>query len=167
MKTNYRIQPIAPEHHRKIVQILEANWGSTLSVSRGQILKADRLPGFVALWQKEIVGLVTYHIEGHHCEITTLNSLEGGIGIGSDLIEAVKNQAEKMNCKRLWLVTTNDNVEAIRFYQKRGFHIAALYPGAIQQYRRLKPSIPSIGFHGIPIRDEIEFELLLETPPLS
>ena len=158
---NFQIRPIKPEHRQQITKILQESWGSSQSVSRGRIHEGDLLPGYIAIRQNHILGLVTYHLEQDQCEIVTLNSLEEGKGIGGRLIEAVKSKAEESKCRRIWLITTNDNTHAIRFYQKQGFYMAALYPNAIQRSRALKPSIPSTGFHDIPIRDEIEFEYIL------
>jgi hypothetical protein len=63
-------------------------------------------------------------------------------------------------------VTTNDNVDALRFYQRRGFRLRAVRPGAVDDARRtLKPEIPAVGEQGIPIRDEIELERAIETVP--
>lgn len=59
---------------------------------------------------------------------------------------------------RIWLITTNDNLNALGFYQKRGFRIKAVYPGAVDEARRIKPEIPLAASNGIPIRDEIELE---------
>jgi ribosomal protein S18 acetylase RimI-like enzyme len=81
--------------------------------------------------------------------------------VGSALIAAVRAAAQAAGCRRLWLVTTNDNTRALRFYQKRGFRLAALYPNAMERYRRLKPQIPELGLDGIPLRDEIELEMTL------
>jgi len=105
---------------------------------------------------------LTYHVDGRECEIVTINSLEEGVGVGSALLTAVKDKAKSLGCRRLWLITTNDNLNALRFYQKRGLHIAAVYPGAMERSRRLKPSIPLVGKDGIPLRDELELELSLE-----
>jgi len=91
----------------------------------------------------------------------TIDSLVEGQGVGTALIAAVAEAARASGCLRLWLVTTNDNVDALRFYQKRGFRLAALYPDAIAESRKLKPKIPPIGAHGIPIRDEIELVMRL------
>jgi ribosomal protein S18 acetylase RimI-like enzyme len=121
------------------------------------------LPGFVARWGKSDVGLVTYLIDGKECEIVTINAFaEGeGLGVGTALIEAVRESAAEAGCARLWLITTNDNTEAIRFYQRRGFALAAVHRNAVAASRRLKPEIPLIGLHDIPIRDEIELEIAL------
>ncbi len=53
----------------------------------------------------------------------------------------------------------NDNINAIRFYQKRGFDMAHLFRNAMDISRKLKPEIPLIGDNSIPLRHEIEFEL--------
>jgi ribosomal protein S18 acetylase RimI-like enzyme len=146
--------------HRAWAQkLLTEYWASCFSVSRGRIHRADLLPGYVALIEKEPMGLLTYHISGKECEITTLNSLREGAGIGTMLIDAAREAALKAGCTRLWLITTNDNLPAVRFYQKRGFELVAVHRGAIAESRKLKPEIPHIGLDGIPIRDEIEMEM--------
>ena len=109
----------------------------------------------------EIGGLITYHIAGDQCEIVTLDSLVEGIGIGTALIEAVKQTVLAIGCKRLWLITTNDNLHALGFYQKRGFRLVAVHRNALEQSRKLKPEIPMMGLGGIPIWDEIEIEMWL------
>jgi ribosomal protein S18 acetylase RimI-like enzyme len=104
---------------------------------------------------------VTYNIDVNECEIVTMNSLEEGRGIGTALINTVKQTAIAAGCKRLWLITTNDNTAALHFYQRRGFVIAAVHPNAMEESRKLKPEIPLTGNDGIPIRDEIELEMML------
>jgi ribosomal protein S18 acetylase RimI-like enzyme len=90
-----------------------------------------------------------------------MNSLAEARGVGSALVDAVRNAAANAGCQRLWLITTNDNTTALRFWQKRGFRLAALYRNAIEQSRKLKPEIPLTGNDGISIRDEIELEIKL------
>ena len=98
--------------------------------------------------------------------IAALDGLAQGQGIGTALLETVKQVALEAGCRRLWLIVTNDNLPALRFYQKRGFHLAAVYPNALEASRRLKPEIPLFGLDGIPLRDEIELELTLQRGPL-
>jgi GNAT superfamily N-acetyltransferase len=144
-----------------IQDLLQKHWGSTQVVSRGRIYQADALPGFLAGQWGHRVGLITYHLENGQCEIVSLNSLVGKQGIGTALIEAVRQQALEAGCNRLWLITTNDNMEALRFYQKRGFRLVQVHRNAIEQSRQLKPDIPLVADNGIPIRDELELELLV------
>ena len=137
------------------------HWGSNRVVSRGVIYYPQNLPGFVALLNGEKVGLVTYNIVDKSCEIVTLDSIRPSTGVGTTLIESVKDVAIRSGCKRLWIITTNDNMNALRFYQKRGFVLVAVHRNALEQSRKLKPEIPLIGNDGIPLRDEIELEIML------
>lgn len=156
------INPINTKDRPWIAKLLTENWASSIVISRGKRIDASNLPGFVAKYQGSAVGLVTYQIEYHECQIITLDSWHENIGVGSTLINAVRLEALQTGCSRLWLITTNDNLRALKFYQKRGFQLAALHPNALSVSRRIKPSIPQIGMHGIPLRDEIELQMFLE-----
>lgn len=145
-----------------IIDYLQKNWGNENIVSRGKTLDASKLKGFIARFEEENCGLITYNITGHECEIVTLDSSIEGKGIGTQLINKVKNEAIRKECTRLWLITTNDNIDALRFYQKRGFELVSVHRNAINLSRKLKPSIPFIGYHGIPVKDEIELEMVLK-----
>jgi N-acetylglutamate synthase-like GNAT family acetyltransferase len=93
------------------------------------------------------------------CEILTLHAGEQWHGTGTALIEAVRLLARRQGCTRLWVITTNDNVDALRFYQRRGFRLVAVHRGAVDRSRAsLKPEIPPVGAYGIAKRDEIERE---------
>ena len=150
-----------PNDDAWIQDVLKKYWYSTRIVSRGRIHEADKLPGFVAREGSVRVGLVLYEILGNECEIVSLNSFTELAGVGSQLIDAVKSVA-KAQCSRVWLVTTNDNTHSLRFYQRKGFVLSALHLSAIQESRKLKPEIPVVGYDGIPMRDEIELEMLLK-----
>jgi ribosomal protein S18 acetylase RimI-like enzyme len=141
--------------------LLREHWGSTIQVTRGRLHDASKLPGYVAVYHHERAGLITYRVEGNACEIITLNSLAEGRGIGTALVQAVREAAVEAGCRRLWLITTNENLTALRFWQKRGFSLVQVHRNAVEESRRLKPEIPLTGEHGIPIRDEIELEIIL------
>jgi DNA-3-methyladenine glycosylase I len=157
----FTIRPAEKEDRNWVAQFLDDQWGSTRIVTRGQVYLAHLLPGFIAMRGDERIGLITYRLEDEECEIMTINSTLEGQGIGTALIEAVKQAVIREGCKRIWLITTNDNLKALRFYQKRGFYLTAVYPNALEQSRRLKPEIPLFGMDGIPLRDEIELEMRL------
>ena len=130
-------------------------------MTRGVAYDASRLPSLVAWEGEERVGLATYRWAGEECELVTLDAQEKGQGIGTALLAALEGKARTSGCRRVWLVTTNDNLSAIRFYQKRGYELAAVHRGALIEARRLKPTLPEIGEYGIPLRDEIEMEKVL------
>jgi GNAT superfamily N-acetyltransferase len=141
-------------------RLLTVHMGSEVVAVHGELLRPLELPGFVARADGEPVGLLTYRVAEEGCEVLSLHGAREGIGAGTALLEAARREAEVAGCRRLWLVTTNDNVAALRFYQRRGFRLAALRVGAVDESRRtLKPEIPEAGDHGIPIRDELELEI--------
>jgi len=144
-----------------ISELLKAKWASVRIVTRGRIHDATKLAAFLAIVNGSRAGLITYRVERRECQIVSLNSLVENMGVGKALLTMVERDASSRGCKRIWLVTTNDNTDALRFYQKRGFRIAALYPGTIRDSRRLKPEIPMKGLDDIPILDEIELEKTL------
>jgi GNAT superfamily N-acetyltransferase len=129
---------------------------------RGEVVDSLPQPAFLARSGDELVGVATYVVRNAECELLTLHADQQWRGVGSALVAAVQEAAAGAGCARLWLVTTNDNVDALRFYQRRGFFLAHLRPGAVDEARRtLKPEIPTVGDHGIDLRDELELELHL------
>jgi ribosomal protein S18 acetylase RimI-like enzyme len=113
-------------------------------------------PALLAKRDGALAGVLTYVIGADECEILTLHAAEPARGVGTALVDAVERLAAERSCRRLWVLTTNDNVDALRFYQRRGFRLVELRPGAVDDSRaRLKPEIPEVGDHGIPLRDEI------------
>jgi ribosomal protein S18 acetylase RimI-like enzyme len=158
--TDFTIRPIHTEDKEWIRRLLCDRWAADFVIVHGDVYHPEELPGFLAETVAEKSGLITYTITGKECEIITLDSLFPGRGIGWALIEAVQDAARRSDCRRLCLVTTNDNLHALRFYQRKGFTLAALRPNAVEESRKRKP-IPAFGENGIPIRDEIELEMML------
>jgi len=137
------------------------NWGGDFIISRGKIHKPENLEGFIAEGDGERVGLVTINVENDELEMVSIDSLKPNKGIGGMLVKEVIIFAKDKNLKRVWLITANDNLNALKFYQKKGFHLVKIYPNAIGESRKIKPQIPEIGENGIPLRDEIELEIIL------
>jgi len=145
----------------RLRQFWKENWGDEFVIAHGVIYYPDTLDGFVALDAEEWIGEITFHLSGIDCEIVSLDSLRQGQGIGTRLIDKVIEEARTKGCQRIFLVTTNDNLNALGFYQKRGFELVAIHRGALNESRKVKPGIPLIGNDGIPLRDEIELEMSL------
>ncbi|ULQ59914.1 GNAT family N-acetyltransferase [Brucepastera parasyntrophica] len=141
----------------KAVLDIIKGWGSDIIVARGKIYRAQDLNGILAYDNGKIVGLGLYMIK-KDCEIVLLETFIHNQGIGTRIIERIKEIAKTRKCKRVWLVTSNANIHALGFYQKRGFHISNIYIKAMEKARKIKPEIPKME-DGIEIRDEIEFEI--------
>ena len=142
-------------------QIAES-WGSPFIITRGVRYDTRTQPGFAAVINGEVIAYALYCIAGEDCEITVLESLRPNQGAGSALIKAVIEAAQANHCTRVWLITTNDNTHAIRFYQRFGFVLKAVYINSIAEMRKLKPLIPQTGYDDIPMDHEFEFEIRLE-----
>jgi GNAT superfamily N-acetyltransferase len=156
------IRPLAETDRGWVERLIRERWGDAIVVGRGGIWKPAELPGFAAFEGERCVGLVTYELNGEACEIVTIDALEEARGIGTALLEATVATARKAGCQRVQLLTTNNNLRALAFYQKRGFRLVGLVPGAIDAERSRKPSIPELDSAGLPIRDELHLELPLE-----
>jgi GNAT superfamily N-acetyltransferase len=151
----FQIRTATAGDREAIVAFLKDRWGGETMIVHDTVYLPADLPAFVAVEGPDLVGLVTYApgIESWH--VLSLDSLISGHGIGSALLDRVEAAARAIGCHRITLVTTNDNIHAIRFYERRGYHISFIAPGAVDRARRTKPSIPLVGFQGIPIRDEV------------
>jgi GNAT superfamily N-acetyltransferase len=138
---------------------LERAWGSTTVARHGRLSDAAGLPGFAALVDEEPVGLLTYDRQGDEVEVVTLQAEPEGGGAGRALMDAVTRYGRHTGARRIWLVTTNDNIRAIRFYQQWGMDLCGYVRHGVDRSRRVKPSIPTVGSHGIALRHELEFAL--------
>jgi len=138
-------------------------WHADFVVAHDEPMRPAELPGFVAVERDAIVGHAAIRIEGDACELVAIAASPSRQGAGSALLERVVTAAREAGCSRVWLTTTNDNLDALRFYQRRGFRLAALRPGAVvEARRRWKPDLPPTGSYDIPMRDELDLELRLE-----
>ena len=162
MESAYKIKKVTDSDREWVLEIIRG-WGADFIVTRGRKVYPTEIDAFYAESENgEKAGLVTYEVIGDQCEVVTLDAFKKFSGIGTALLEKVKSEVQALGCKRLWLITLNDNLDAIRFYQKRGMTISAIHLNALEESRRIKPAIAKIGQYGIPLRDEIEFEIFLD-----
>jgi len=142
-----------------IAELLRDRWNAPTIVVHGESIDAGRLPALIAGNRQ---GLATYRVLGRDAELVTLDTIPAGTGTGTALIEALASQLRTADCHRLWLTTTNDKLSALRFYLRRGFRLIQVRPGAVDAARKLKPTIPLIGEHGIPMHEEIDLCRVLD-----
>jgi ribosomal protein S18 acetylase RimI-like enzyme len=145
--------------------VVALHFGSTTVVSRGVLHDTRSLPGLLALRAGERLGLLHYRVDGDELEVVVVIACRLRRGAGRRLLEAAREVARAHGCRRLWLVTTNDNRPALAFYRAVGWRQCAIHRGAVREARRLKPQIAPTGHAGIPIEDEIEFESLIDRRP--
>ena len=156
-----RVTELSDDDRLWVKERTELLFGGDFVLSRTEVHDPHKLPGLIATEGRERVGLVTYSIIDNECEIVTIDALCQFMGVGTLLLEKVEDIAREAGCTKLWTITTNDRLDAQRFFQKRGFVMSDIRLGTMTKIRLLKPNVPKIGDYGIPVRDEIEFEKAL------
>ena len=158
------VRPLTEAERDWAIEFETQGWGEPIVARLGELVDPTQLPGFIADINGQPVGLVSYAIRGDECEVVTIRSLHEGRGIGRALLDAVRDAATEAGCRRLWLITTNNNLRALEVYQRWGMEIVAFHRNAVSASRRAKPSIPERDDKGIPIAHELELELQLQPP---
>jgi ribosomal protein S18 acetylase RimI-like enzyme len=156
------VQPLTEKDRAWAVRLEAESWGEAGVARLGELVDPTRLPGFIAFLDGQRAGLVSYAVRGDECEVVTIRSLHEGRGVARALLDAVRDAAIDAGCKRLWLITTNNNVRALELYQRWGMDIVAFHRHAVSDARRVKPSIPDRDAKGIPIAHELELEARLQ-----
>ena len=146
---------------KEVNRFIKDNWAGPIVITKGIAHDTSNSEGFISVEDRTITGYILYEFREAQCEILVLESIKQNRGIGTALIEMVKKVAKEHNCTHVWLITTNDNIHAIRYYQKHGFDIEAVHINAIKKSRELKPSIPLIGDNDILIKHEFEFSITI------
>jgi len=153
--------PLTEDDREWLRNLWLSEWGGETMVSKGKTHHLQELDALIA-WDDGVrVGSATYNFETDRCELMSINAIVEGSGVGSALISAVEKTVQKTGIHRIWLITSNDNLDALRFYQRRGYRITAVYPNAIDVAWKFKPTIPQLGYYEIPIHDELELEKFL------
>jgi GNAT superfamily N-acetyltransferase len=156
-------QPLTDDDRSAVKCFIERHWHDALLCIKGRVYHPHLTEGFLIRQEGDISGLVTYCSDGDDILLLTQNSLERGAGIGTSLVLKVIDVARQRGARRVWLTTSNANLDALGFYQRLGFRIVAVYRDGLDHARRSsKPSIPEFAPNGLPIHDEIELELQLK-----
>ena len=152
------IYQIDQNNRKSVDDFIMEHWFTMDMVVHGESVDLGVVDGLYACDDTEIVGLITYRVFKNEMEILSLDSIHEKSGIGSVLLENAIRIAKNNGCSRVMLITTNDNLSALQFYQKHGFDIIRLYHNGVEESRKIKPQIPLVGANGIPIKHEIELE---------
>jgi GNAT superfamily N-acetyltransferase len=155
------VERIDAQNRPLVNQFIEKRWLGTLMVVRGRPVDMTALDGLALYDGGQIAGLITFRMLRRVCEIISLDSMHEHTGVGSALLCQALEIARAARCCVVRLSTTNDNTDALRFYQRRGFDILRVRRDAMRLVREMKPNVPLTGFHGIPLRHEIDLEYRL------
>jgi ribosomal protein S18 acetylase RimI-like enzyme len=159
------VRPLRDDDLGWTLDALVRAWNSRIVARKGELIDAGALDGFVAVCRDGRCGLLTYAARDDGVEIVTLQVDTEGVGVGRALLDAARDHAVQLCAGRMWLVTSNDNYRAFRFYQRWGMDLVAFYRDGMVRSRQLKPVIPLVDSDGVPISHELEFELVLRSQP--
>ena len=158
-RAEFEIRPITDRVF--LEELLRLRWSGGALMLRGRIVHPKDVEALAAYHDGRLAGVATWLLEGPVMYLATLNNITDQRGVGIALLDAMTALGREKGSALLRVIVTNDNLYALGFYQRRGFRIIAVYPGAIDTIRTMIPSIPSVGANRIAIRDEIELEVAL------
>jgi GNAT superfamily N-acetyltransferase len=156
-KTEFEIRPITDRAF--LDELLRLRWSGGALMLRGKLVHPKDVEALAAYHDGRLAGVATWRLEGPVIYLATLNNITEQRGVGVALLDAMMKLGREKGSALLRVIVTNDNLNALGFYQRRGFRIVAAHPGAIDTIRTLLPNIPTMGANRIPMRDEIELEI--------
>lgn len=142
-------------------EMLRLRWSDGTIFVQGKVLHPSDVEAIGAYLDGRLQGIATWRVERGVPYMISMNNVTDRRGVGVALLEAMIAMARESGSPLLRVLISNDNWPAFRFYQKRGFRISAVHTGVVDMIRVMKPSVPELGVDGIPMRDEIEFEMVL------
>jgi ribosomal protein S18 acetylase RimI-like enzyme len=162
--TGWQIRPSLSGDRAALDTFHDTAWGGPIVVVHDEAIDLRTLPAIVALGDDgELAGALSWRVDGDALEVVSIAAATSGNGVGTALLRAVVAEARAAGVRRVWVVTTNDNLRALRFYQRHGMRIVGVDPGAVDRARLMKPRIPTVGESGIPVHDELRLELPIES----
>jgi GNAT superfamily N-acetyltransferase len=116
----------------------------------------DQMPMLVAFLEKDLSGALAYRLFGDALHMVALatDPMWQRAGVGGYLVAEAELLARRLSLTRLVVATTNDNLPALYFYQRRGYRLTDLVTESVIAHTHRVHA----GFAGIPVRDEIRLE---------
>lgn len=144
-----------------ITALFERDFGYTNIVSFGEEVVLAGAPALVAWMKGELAGALAYRLRPDTLLILALatDPMWQRSGVGGHLVAESEALARGRGLGSLRVSTTNDNLPALYFYQRRGFVVTEVVPGGLLGHIK---GTAAVGFGGIPLRDEIRMERRLE-----
>lgn len=138
-------------------ELIQRDFGRTKIVAFGEVMDIDQMPALVAIMQgEEPSGALAYRLLGGALHIVALatDPMWQRSGVGGHLVAEAELLARRLTLARIVVATTNDNLPALYFYQRRGYRLTELVPESVITHTHQQLA----GFAGIPVRDEIRLE---------
>ena len=155
------VREAAEADARATLELFHRDFRRTQVLAFGEMMDLAVLPAVVAEMKGEIAGALAYRLLPDVLQIVALatDPMWQRSGVGGYLVAEVELMARRRGLGRVIFCTTNDNLPALYFYQRRDYRITELVAGALLPH--IKPAF-ACGFAGIPVRDEIRLEKVLQ-----
>ena len=145
---------------KKIREIVQRFWGEEEQLTFDRKFIVTELPTYLEKSGNDIIGFVSFAEVDDAITIVALGILPKyqNAGVGKSLIEKVEAETKRLGKKKLLVSTSNDDLPALAFYQFLGFQIYEVKPNVIAE----KHGMVLKGIGGLPIRDELRLQKLLQ-----
>jgi ribosomal protein S18 acetylase RimI-like enzyme len=145
---------------QKIREFVKRFWKEEEQLTFNRKFIVAELPAYLAKSGSDVIGFVSFAELRDAIIIVALGILPKyqNARVGKSLIEKVETEAKRLGKKKLLVSTSNDDLPALAFYQSLGFQIYEVKPNVIAE----KHGMVLKGIGGLPIRDEIRLQKLLQ-----
>jgi GNAT superfamily N-acetyltransferase len=122
-------------------------------VAFGEEFQVESVPAIVADMDGDLAGALAYRLHGDVLQIVALATDPEWqrSGVGARLLDHAEGVARRAGSTHVAVTTTNDNLPALYFYQRRGYRLTEVVTDAITA---AEGTGGLVGFAGIPMRDE-------------
>lgn len=137
-------------------ELFQRDFGRTKIVAFGELMDIDQMPALVAIRHRDPAGALAYRLLGEALHIVALatDPMWQRSGVGGHLVAEAELLARRLKLGRVVVATTNDNLPALYFYQRRGYRLTGVaIDSVIAHTKEVHP-----GFGGVPVRDEMRME---------
>src|SRR5690349_3695838 len=154
------VREATDQDRRQARELFDQDFGRTKIVAFGEVVNIDELPALVAVLHEEPSGALAYRLLGDALHIVALatDPMWQRSGVGGHLVAEAELLARRLKLARLVVATSNDNLPALYFYQRRGYRLTELVPDSVIAHTKEIVA----GFAGMPVRDEIRLEKTLK-----
>jgi ribosomal protein S18 acetylase RimI-like enzyme len=152
----------AAENERALaIDMFRRDFGRTAVAAFGEVVALEKADGMiVAEMGGDLSGALAWRRMGEALHVVALatDPMWQRSGVGGHLLAEAEMVARREGLARVVIATTNDNLPALYFYQRRGYRITEVVRGAGAQHAAAPASK---GFAEIPVMDELRLEKIL------
>jgi ribosomal protein S18 acetylase RimI-like enzyme len=142
------------------LELFRRDFGRTSIASFGEVIPLSETSTIVAEMQGDVSGALAWRPRENALQIVALATepMWQRSGVGGHLVAEAEVVARRTGATRVVLATTNDNLPALYFYQRRGYRITDVVRDAWRDHAELTIGV---GFASIPVLDELRLEKTL------